>query len=505
MILFIGTANMKAQSGTEDKEGNSSLFLPIGNLSLNTTDARIKAYYSTGFPSIGSYTKIEKYKTSKVVKLTAEDSAFFTSKYVNRFAFAMGAEGSNADGGAAIFADGHITPESKLFAAFGAKFYFSDYNLFKKGREASRLILRMDTLQRDLTNTNITLKNRFEIYKKFYSDNIDSTIKNTSKTIAGIKSIDSTAKRLPLETKVKLLKKTKQFIDTLSSAWDGSLVWKPAFDSLCIIQLYNQALFDSIKDTDEVPGLFSPRKDSAKNTAAYIKANGFEYNMSNIKNTLVFTDSLIKKNKNRYILAFISAERNYRKFKLLQDSYTTLDDRYKDQVFDGFSVRANVNWFFNQHSIVGLSFGYQQTDNYDAMDDFKIESATSITDSNRVDKTTKEITGKKGIYTPYFQYPLMLDYAYIISPGDEVYIFNPYFRYNFVTKNDLDIKSSGKVGLAVYALKKEKSKFLFGVYTELAVPRDPAEKRNAYQRMSFGIITKFNLIPYTYDRINPVN
>jgi len=509
VLLLLISFVIKSQSVAEDSKGNTSILLPMGSISFNSSDTRLKANYSSGFPSPEKFL-IGRLPANRYTdySLSGWDSVLIQSKRINRFLFGVGAEGANSDGTAALFDGGHFTPESKIYGSIGLKWYNSKNNLFKIGRRSFVLV---DTLK---SNAQLIKDNKEKISNIIY--NIDFFFKDTivgrvSKAFEAVKAerakdsakIDKERLKALIADSTKLSLISKNF-QSLKIQVDNDSLLLAALDALKRIYDSDSDYFNQFYNKFDKSDFFNPYKNNGLvetiNTNNVLAGTDKKHD-NELDSLLALIPDKFKKNRLLFAL-FFTLQRDARKFTLYDPSQIRLKDQYSKISYDGNTASVNLNIFWNDHSIFGLSFGIQNTDNYEDLDSFTTESTTNFTDSNRVDKQVESLKGKKGTYIAYQQYPVMIDYIGLIRTENEVIAINPYFRAYILAKKSDIVHTKYKYGLSCSIFKRKDAKFSFGVYAELNNPPEADDKRSWEKRVAVGIITKLNLIPMKLERIN---
>ena len=475
-----------AQTFTEDKNGYSSIQIPIGNVGINSEGA-LNFNYTFGFASLDDFIKgpgkPDRFSSGKAKEF---DSVYVKKGGIHRWIFGIGASGESENGVQSIFSKGDFVAGAKMQGLFGVKFSLHPVGAYS----ASEHIRKTDKVLEEKVNEQLRIKkNNEDFIKNFMKANRDVMV-------AKLELFHFEKKTKNDSAQANLIRKK---LDTLKNNKGNDLVIEAATDTLNILlggNLYNQEEFKINGGT--VKSKFDTLYKKIKQALNAMKEKEKEIIplAKNKYNVLFAILNTYNPNKKRLLSLYISGERSSREFTLLVPSGATPDEMYKDKTYDGFLARLGINYSHHSKWIIGASIGIQSTDNYDSLSNFKHESKVVVyKDSLREDVKNKTISGKKGNYYLYQQYPLMIDYLYLVRTETDILGFNPYFRYNIIAKNDFGLQSNKTYGLGFYYFKKEKSAFVLGLYAEYNTARQQTDKREWQQRMSLGVLAKLNLTP----------
>lgn len=140
--LILCITEFPAQNTGSDKESNSSILLPVGNVSFSTKDLTTKISYTYGNPWLISENYLKKYKTKDELP-----------RYCP-FIFKMEASSSTSNGTSRFFSNGHYVPETNIQAAFGYKISEKkDYeNTFTLAKNRQRISNNKKLNHNDISN-----------------------------------------------------------------------------------------------------------------------------------------------------------------------------------------------------------------------------------------------------------------------------------------------------------------------------------------------------------------
>jgi hypothetical protein len=224
-------------------------------------------------------------------------------------------------------------------------------------------------------------------------------------------------------------------------------------------------------------------------------------------NKILLIEQIDAHNNNTYRF-FFTIERSLSAFTLYNPAEPILPNKYTDTTFDGYSAKLNLNISLGTNDIIGVSYGKSLVNNVSKLKAITISTETAFTDSNRTDKITDNINALKGLYLTYTTEPLQADFVHFFKLEKNMLALNVYWRSYFNENGDNLPKTTHNVGIGTYFFNPENSKFVGGIFLELpdignTAEEDklPSERRNFYQRLSFGIVAKFNFIKYDFNEI----
>ncbi len=439
-----------AQKAGDDKNNESSVLLPVGNVAFTTKDSKLEINYTYGTPWLFSSRYLNSYRHA--ADIPKPQRLFFNVK----------GNTSNSAGSGAFFSKGYIVPTTELSGIIGWKInkprFGSDQASYKMSRETNENRQEMINSNKKLNQTEIG-----NMAQKMKDTTLQKTMIRFSKT-----ENDSIALILIDTIKAKIKSEPN---DTEQS------------------RLYLQV---------------SIQMDSCKNRLERNKgiAQAIETTYKNIKN---FSD---KNNCSKLI--YLGGERFSRSFYLFNPSFSAFNDRYKKRTFAGgsFFVGANVYKILDPDAtykkclVAGVRVDRELTDNYSSLETFEVESTTTFTDSNRTDKQSKKIlvSEQANLYHSYYQYRVYAD-AMIFLQLDSAFIgFGAYYRGNFVEKNDWDNKNTWSWGLNTSFFNR-KGVFSGGIFAELPGPKATTDNRYWYNRVTVGITTKINFKSFDFAKL----
>jgi hypothetical protein len=454
MSLYV----MQAQNLSEDSESRSSIMLPADNINFQSTKMSLGFNYTYGLPTL----------------LNMDENADVRKIKPSRLILGVDMTGKNDDGIATFFRNGNITPASSFDLKIGWRGFLasSEYSRLKDIRENTKAI------EENYEQIKVNMMAYQAIIENLkYSLDQQSAGDPTNNFLQGkLKDFNDSI--------YKNIKKSGELTRTVN--W---LIAKNTTDAAGITA--NNLEFLSSQ-------LLSVQQLLNQNTARDNTNNLLAQDNRNLRAAIATTQD-----KGQYVVYF-GAGRDTRSFRLLNDSTTDLSARYPKQNFDGGRLYVGLNFYLPKRQLLGFQIGWQQTDNYDQLDIFEIQSTTSFIDSNRVDRQSKTFNVAAGKYGKFVQFPVMLDYLWFYDlPGKDVNAgaLSIYARAVLRENADLQIANTYTVGTAGYFFNRENSKFVGGIFFEYNWPKESDDTRFPYQRLTLGITTTFNLGSFSYDKL----
>ncbi|HEY4288031.1 MAG TPA: hypothetical protein VGN00_13090 [Puia sp.] len=179
----------------------------------------------------------------------------------------------------------------------------------------------------------------------------------------------------------------------------------------------------------------------------------------------------------------------------LSKSFSNINDR-GGNIGIGFNFQYNNCWF-------GVSYSYESSNNFEELTkkDYTLRTTNTVGSQSLIQET--KITGYAGKYGKVELNNFNVDFVYdwgLDDKGNQILI-NPYLRASIFSRDTSLLLNKTNLGAGFYFFQKD-SKFLGGFYIELpdvtnngekSKPADQQDIRPALNRLSFGVVTKFNL------------
>ncbi|SEJ41610.1 hypothetical protein SAMN04487995_4579 [Dyadobacter koreensis] len=213
-------------------------------------------------------------------------------------------------------------------------------------------------------------------------------------------------------------------------------------------------------------------------------------------------NTFFKDNKFWRLNVFLQGGIKARQFKrFLGVSTPDFSNSFKDTLFKGEHLGIGVNLLYRNFWI-GATYSLVKTDNFSMLTSKEYTLRRTDTLSNQTLIQEKKLTAYGGKYSRVNVHELNIDLVAELNLNDtSKVIINPYLRSSLSSSDTAYVKNFTNIGLGVYFLGK-KRKFLGGLYVELpdianniekAKPVDDMNLRPPLRRLSFGIVTKFNI------------
>lgn len=190
----------------------------------------------------------------------------------------------------------------------------------------------------------------------------------------------------------------------------------------------------------------------------------------------------------------------------LKNDETTIESRFVDKTFNGYSVEMGFTKNYRNYNFLGLSSSLNYTNNLNALTSttFKLEKEdTTISDGTFT--SSEEIKALSGIYDTFLRYDINFDYLRLIplkenlnsTPEDKqshLYLsINPYLRHR-IYENANTLKNNTIVGIGLHAYNSKDNKLMGGLFIQtndlFGVHTD--ESSTLGKRISFGVVAKFS-------------
>jgi hypothetical protein len=190
----------------------------------------------------------------------------------------------------------------------------------------------------------------------------------------------------------------------------------------------------------------------------------------------------------------------------LKNDETTIESRFVDKTFNGYSVEMGFTKNYRNYNFLGLSSSLNYANNLNALTSttFKLEKEdTTISDGTFT--RSEEIKALSGIYDTFLRYDINFDYLRLIplkenlnsTPEDKqshLYLsINPYLRHR-IYENANTLKNNTIVGIGLHAYNSKDNKLMGGLFIQtndlFGVHTD--EGSTLGKRISFGVVAKFS-------------
>ncbi|UCH97528.1 MAG: hypothetical protein JSV88_11935 [Candidatus Aminicenantes bacterium] len=363
------------------------------------------------------------------------------------------AQAKNNSGVAKLFDTGKLTPEGSLSATVG---YFSSRDTFKNITEIRKVRKRENELK--ISRNNIKKDITQNKYKEEFEAHIEGLSDGTKDKIRALRNDHyDPAPHIKLKTELNNFKNAnraagiEEAVDRIIAAINGRLA-----------ELTNIEI---------------------------------EYNKTKEKR--------IEMEKNvtyQRWLGYVNFGFNASSFKLYSETDSSdLSDHFEDKYFNGGFVNFGFNLQMKGDWLLGISFGYEKTNNFNILSKSKKEYTLEATQTSQEQKLTseKKITAYSGNYEEYKRLSANGDVIYFVELGKNNLAFNLfYFRWKLPQKstypNTLDIGIGG-------SFFSRTGKFLGGVYLEAPdVTNENKDHRELFNRLTFGIVVKFAFAPVSF-------
>ncbi len=189
---------------------------------------------------------------------------------------------------------------------------------------------------------------------------------------------------------------------------------------------------------------------------------------------------------------------SFKQYKLVDSS--NLSNNFSDQNFQGGDFKLGMNYQLGGTLLVGGSLGFRNYHTFSLMSDKEYSLKSSLSSTSQQQSTEKKFTAYSGTFDRVDQTYFLFDIVYFRQLDKKTILaLNPYFRYwvSYDLRKYPDVKD---LGLSLFFFKPNTGKFSGGIYVELpdmdnnlAKLADEPNLRAPKNRLSFGIVTKFNL------------
>ncbi|MCZ8330229.1 MAG: hypothetical protein O9282_02840 [Flavobacterium sp.] len=551
-ILFYVVATLQSLSQTlgQDTEGYSTIIVPAVNLNLDIAN-NVATFSFYKKLSANDY-KLSEYSPLIDCFLLSDDRKIeecFNEKFeslkkekkIDNILLGIDLKGNTKEGLGNFFSGEKVTPSASIGAIFG--YNWSTINIkndFSNPKSGNEKIQNEIKIEKD----NITKKKLIQLVSNdtgIEAKNllIPSGIK-TKEAIAFCKSRIVILKDITYLKNIKaekLEEKNKRLLDINSlekitaevikhfSNQENDNIYKKYLESKVIyLSIFKEDIFKNPfkkelwdetqkKIGEEKLILDYEIKDINKN-------NDFNsYNISSLINSYeIILKSLEKLDESEdsgfYNNVYINSNLVYLRgtftgsdFKYdLKNDETTIESRFVDKTFNGYSVEMGFTKNYRNYNFLGLSSSLNYANNLNALTSttFKLEKEdTTISDGTFT--SSEEIKALSGIYDTFLRYDINFDYLRLIplkenlnsTPEDKqshLYLsINPYLRHR-IYENANTLKNNTIVGIGLHAYNSKDNKLMGGLFIQtndlFGVHTD--EGSTLGKRISFGVVAKFS-------------
>jgi hypothetical protein len=432
VCLLVGTLSANSQFLTQSAEGKSAIPLPLRGAGISVDIGKTEVAFG-----VNNYSKV------------------FDS-VTNQWFWGANLTGKNKKGFANLFNAGDIVPEGDL-----------------------------------LLFTGYSISNTQWISNNYHNSKLYDSIKEAKQEIVTINaSLYSLTKKSFNTHKPKI--KDQKIADSIISQLEDTLEDNP--DIRPVLEWYK-------KSDKELEAFISAVSADVEKIRAGIVRKTHAIRVEN-KKRRIKADSIFFKDHHPWRLTlFLQGGIRAREFKRYL-GITTPDfgKSFQDTIFRGghFGIGAN---FHIGNLWIGATYSYLKTDNFSTLSgkEYTLRRTDTLT---QVLIQEKKVTAYPGKYSRVETNELNIDFVYDFKINDTSRIMvNPYLRASLFSRDTSYLKNFTNVGLGVYFLGK-KRKFIGGLYVELPDISNNAEKakpeaemniRPPFQKLHFGIVTKFNL------------
>jgi hypothetical protein len=183
---------------------------------------------------------------------------------------------------------------------------------------------------------------------------------------------------------------------------------------------------------------------------------------------------------------------------------SNLANSFVDKQEAGGSIGVGVNYQFRNFWF-GATYSYEQSNNFALLSKKEYSLKGSTTAGGKSLSEESKITAYSGTYGKVdinnFNVDIVGRFAIDTAENRTYLLVNPYMRASIFSRDTSLLPNKINLGMGFYFIKND-SKFLGGFYIELPDVTNNAEKKKAvevqnirppYKKLTFGIVTKFNL------------
>lgn len=190
----------------------------------------------------------------------------------------------------------------------------------------------------------------------------------------------------------------------------------------------------------------------------------------------------------------------------LANGEDTIDERFVDKTFNGYTLELGYNYNFKAYHYLGLSGSFSYTNNLNALTStkYKLDKTEPLITDGKF-SSSEEVTALSGPFDTFLRYDLNADYVWLLPLREEpekhsqkeshLYLsINPYLRHR-IYQNAENLKNNTILGLGLHVYNSKDNKVMGGVFVQsndvFGVHVPDGEDSNLGKRISFGIIAKF--------------
>lgn len=438
------SGSLSAQFLTQSAEGKGSIPLPLDGLGVSADIGKSEIVFG-----LNNYSKV------------------FSALKTKTF-YGINLTGKNSEGLAKLFSAGEIVPEGSLLGFLGQTFtnngkigfaYLNNPEL----KKLDAYFNQMDSLQ-------------------FidYSDSLYDAFGRQLQLIRDSKIRDSIGTDLSKRLRNVPKEKWPEFIEAFKPICEKRY---PCCDCLDFVE----ALAAEAK---EIKKYYAAKYEELQNT---VKEKKTAINSEFIKHHHVIRFTA-------FAMGGIRA-RSFKRFIGL--STPDFSKSFQDTLYRGGNFGIGLNFQFRDIWL-GVTYGYNNTDNFSELSSKDYTLRTVDTAGSRSMIQEKKVTAYPGKYARVEINELNIDLMFSIKldkTDTARLLINPYLRASLFSRDTAYIKNVTNLGVGAYFLGK-KRKFMGGIYVELPDVSNNREKakpaidqniRPPFKRLSFGIITRFNI------------
>lgn len=436
VFIFLVLANTSySQYLTQSAEGKSSIPLPLNGVGLSVDIGKTEVGIG-----INNYARVLK------------DSA--------KFLLGLNLSAKNSDGLANLFSSGDIVPQGD-FLGFAGLSFSNNKTIIKNFNNS-------DAMTIDEAENQAVLKLFAELKGK-----TGLAILNASKNIAD----ESKRIEIILEMQKKInsileIAELNKYVKTYDRAGIDLKAFKVELDSAYQIH------FEEYKNNfNNVRLSVSPRLDAA------------------------FDDFINRQVPFRGTI-FLQGGINARAFtRFLKVTTPDFSKSFQDTLFRGGIFGLGLNLQVKNYWL-GITYSYFAGDNFSSLKSKKYTIRTVDTAANQSLIREKEVTAYSGKYARVASNQLNIDLVGDFKLSDTSRLLASFYMRGLVHSRDTSyLKNVTNIGAGLYFIGN-KGKFLGGLYIELPDVNNNIEKskpeneiniRDPFKKLTFGIVTKFNL------------
>lgn len=444
IITFVAGSTVQAQFLTQSAEGKGTLPLPLNGAGISVDIGKTEIAFG-----LNNYGKV-------------------ISNARKKWFYGLNLAGKNSDGLGSLFNSGEIVPEGSLLGFTG--FSFSNNTC---------LDVLYDSSVKKLIDSLKDYANYFT--REYYPDSLRMAVgKLVFKKVKDVATRDSLLN--DIQNNLSNLVKTD---------------WEDYFKNY-------KPDCSKFQSPDECKGFL---ESLSKQIDGVAKHFGEEYGKlldKHIKETESANIAFARKHHVMRFTGFLMGGISARSFKrYLGLSMPDFSKSFQDTLYRGGNFGIGLNFQFREIWL-GITYAYNKTDNFSQLSskDYTIRTVDTSGSTSFIQE--KKVTAYPGKYARVEINELNIDLLFSIkmdATDTARILINPYLRANLFSRDTAFLKNTTNLGLGAYFLGKNR-KFIGGLYVELpdvnnnrekAKPAEEQNIRSPFKKLSFGIITKFNI------------